>query len=82
MQSYKENECMKANEIDVGDEVRIIRGDWANQVGVVTHKTELCLIPGEPRKALFNIRLDRFSRSVQKNNLDVEIVNGKAVRGS
>lgn len=73
---------MKASEVDVGDEVRIVRGDWANQVGVVTHKTELSLIPGEPQKALFNIRLDRFSRNVQKSNLDVELVNGKAVRGS
>ena len=65
---------MKANEVDVADAVRIIRGDWTNQVGTVTHKSELFPVQGEPQKALLTIQLETFQKSIQKNNLDVEKV--------
>ncbi|OHA19553.1 MAG: hypothetical protein A3C08_02620 [Candidatus Taylorbacteria bacterium RIFCSPHIGHO2_02_FULL_47_18] len=63
---------MKANEVDVADAVRIIRGDWTNQVGTVTHKSELLSVSGEQQKALLTIRLETFPKSIQKNNFDIE----------
>ena len=63
---------MKANEVDVADKVRVVRGDWTNQIGTVTHKSELFQIVGEPQKALLTIRLETFQKSIQKNNSDVE----------
>ncbi|TSC83807.1 MAG: hypothetical protein G01um101417_374 [Parcubacteria group bacterium Gr01-1014_17] len=71
-EEVRKDTIMNANEVDVTDKVRIVRGDWANQVGKVTHKIVLFPIPDEPAKALLTIQLEGFNRSVQKNNLEVE----------
>ena len=63
---------MNANEVDVTDRVRVVRGDWANQIGTVTHKSELFPVSGEPQRALLTLRLEAFQKSIQKNNFDVE----------
>lgn len=64
---------MNANEVDVEDEVVIVRGDWAGQRGKVQNKCDLFPDGTSPPKALLTIRLaGPFQKVVQKNNFDVE----------
>ncbi len=63
---------MNANEVDVGDEVVISRGDWAGQTGKVSGKYQFPPDGDNPPKSLLTIYLVNFGRTIQKNNLDVE----------
>ena len=64
---------MNVKDVDVGDEVQIMRGDWAGQRGVVQTKCELMPDPSGLLRALLTIRLTGdFQRTIQKNNLDIE----------
>lgn len=68
---------MEAREVDVGDTVRITRGDWMGQRGVVQTKFDLLPDSISPPKFLLTIRLEGFQRAIQKNNLDVEKISGE-----
>ncbi len=67
---------MKADEINVGDVVYIIRGDWAGQSGQVINKCDLLPVSssdGVLPSALLTIRLSSaFNKNIQKRNSDVE----------
>lgn len=63
---------MNTDEVDVGDEVRVIRGDWANQTGKVSGKYQFPPDGDNPPKSLLTIHLLNFGRTIQKNNQDVE----------
>lgn len=65
---------MNANEVDVGDIVRIVRGNWQGQSGrVETCYYLMSILTEEKPAALFTIRLSAFCGTViTKKSVDVE----------
>jgi hypothetical protein len=67
---------MNASEVDVSDDVKIVKGDWMGQEGHVTHKSVLMQVPGQEQKALLTVHLNKFQRDIVKTNFDVEKISG------